>query len=151
MKHFTMIELIAVMALTALLASMVLSMNNINNQVTVTQIELGTMIEKAKMANTITRLDSVIAYDGRTFTIKYYEHNNAGVPILHTKTHDVGKVTVQIFQGGQALSEFRFRDFEVFPGGGEIRIEISTPEDKGVIIRVNTFTGKVSYYESAKL
>ena len=151
MKHFTMIELIAVMALTALLASMVLSMNNINNQVTVTQIELGTMIEKAKMANTITRLDSVITYDGKIFTIDYYEHNAAGIPELHSKSHELGDVTLQIFQNGQAMSTFRFRDFEVFPGGGEIRLEISTPKDKGVIIRVNTFTGKVSYYESAKL
>ena len=151
MKHFTMIELIAVMALTAILASMVLSMTNINNRVTVTQIELGSLLEKAKIANTITRLDSVITYDGRTFTIDYYEHNSAGVPVLQSRSHDLGNVTLQIFQDGNAMSTFRFKDFEISPSGGEIRLEISTPTDKGVIIRLNTFTGKLSYYESVKL
>lgn len=151
MKNFTMIELIAVMALTAILASMVLSMTNINNRVTVTQIELGSLLEKAKIANTITRLDSVITYDGKTFKIEYYEHNSAGVPMLQSRSHDLGNVTLQIFQDNQAMTTFRFKDFEVSPSGGEIRLEISTVEDKGVIIRLNTFTGKLSYYESVKL
>jgi len=151
MKQFTMIELIAVMALTAILVSMALSMGNINNRVTVTQIDIGSMIEKAKIANTITRLDSVITYDGVTFKIEYYEHNSAGIPVLMSRSYDVDNVTLQIFQDGQAMSEFRFKDFEIVPSGGEIRLEISTPTDKGVIIRVNTFTGRLSYYEPVKL
>ncbi len=149
MKHFTMIELIAVMAITAFLVSVALSIGNINNRVELTQIEIGSLIEKAKLANTMTQKDSVISYDGKTFSIQYHEYVN-GTLTQVTASHDVKNVTVQMFQGGKALAGFTFRDFEIVPGGAEVRVEISTPKDKGVIIRVNTFTGRLSYYESAK-
>ena len=146
MKHFTLIELVAVMAITALLASVLLSVGNINNKVTVSQIEIGTMIEKAKLANEITGEDSIISYDGKDLTIQYYESNLSGAVLKVSKFH-VEDVTLQIFTDGSAITEFRFSDLQVFPQGSEIRLEISTPKDRGVIIRVNTFTGKVSYYE----
>ena len=146
MKHFTLIELVAVMAITALLASVVLSIGNINNKVTVSQIEIGTMIEKAKLANDLTGEDSIVSYDGKELIVQYYESNASdAVPVIE-KFH-VEDVTLQIFTDGSAITEFRFSELQVFPQGPEIRLEISTPKDKGVIIRVNTFTGKVSYYE----
>ena len=55
-----------------------------------------------------------------------------------------------MFRGSSPVSSFTFRQFEVFPSGDEVRLEMSTPEDKGVIVRVNSFTGKISYFEAAE-
>ncbi len=53
-----------------------------------------------------------------------------------------------MFRGTNPVSSFEFRKLEVFPSGAEVRLEMSTPEDKGKVIRVNSFTGKISYYEA---
>ncbi len=149
MKQFTLIELLAVMVIMSMLLSIVFSMK-VGGKVASRQESIGALVERAKMANILTNQESLIMNTGDTMTAKYYEHTNTGTTQLITETININDVLVQIYQGGNPLSQFSFRSFEAFPSGAPIKIEISTPEDKGKIVRINTFTGRLSYYEAVQ-
>ena len=146
---FTLIEMLAVITITSLLLTMVLSIK-VGSGVNSKQAQVGSLIEAAKMANIRTAEDSTIVNNGREVTATYYEHTGLGTTSQVTRVVPLNGVLLQMFRGENPVSTFTFRAYEVFPSGAEVRLEMSTPEDKGKVIRINSFTGKVSYYEAAQ-
>ena len=147
---FTLIEMMAVITITSFLLVMVISVRFGGAGVNSKRAQVGELIEAAKMANILTAEDSTVTNNGMDVTATYYEHTGNGTTVQITRIIQLNGVLLQMFRGPDPVSSFTFRQFEVFPSGAEVRLEMSTPKDKGGVIRVNSFTGKLSYYEAAQ-
>jgi len=137
MKHrrFTMIELMAVITIASFL--LVMTINSFKHKpVTSVQLQVGGAIQSAFNKHLLDNIESRVYVDG-------------GKLITLHDVINLNQVNVVITMAGETVTEFTFDKLEVREAQGNVLIKISDVDnqDNTVVVRINGFTGHVSYYE----